>query len=424
MFEFHGDPTTLIQPHNGPHPPSFNHHNNDNIAAATFRMSLDCDNYVMWTPTTTGTRSDPPPAIATPEEATTTKTTSDKENRVFPFHAELFAAQAHPSLTMDAGATKCSTTTNNNNPENTVVATKRRAGSKKKPKDMPKRPLSAYNLFFAHEKQTILKLQQQGYAQPDFDQAICRQTGGGGGPVLFQALAKSIGARWRALPDGERQKYQQQASQELQKYRIKMNDYHHLKQQKEQGNADSSQLFVGGGNGSTSTTNLAEEKHAAASVAASNTTDVTVRRFPLPSYPNSSVVNGNPRYFHFQSNMSNNNINNDHTHSGGCSSYPSSLASHMPPPVVATHSHSNYYHQQQPYCSMGMAPLVQQQAPGSFLSSHPSQPPLAVRYHNDSATASSSSSQHAAATNQKNPTMFTSKTFQMTVPTTTTIVEL
>ena len=112
-----------------------------------------------------------------------------------------------------------------------ATAPKRARKRNKKPKDMPKRPLSAYNLFFADERERILSAQRQGIEQDDFilpteeEAERQKQQGKKKAPVLFQALARCVGKRWSALNETEKKKYEAQAEEEMKKYRVKMEEY-------------------------------------------------------------------------------------------------------------------------------------------------------------------------------------------------------
>lgn len=80
----------------------------------------------------------------------------------------------------------------------------------KKPKDMPRRPLSAYNLFFREERTRLLEEELNATQHPD---------------GLFSVLGKEIAKRWKALPEDKRQKYKAMAAEELQRYRREMAAY-------------------------------------------------------------------------------------------------------------------------------------------------------------------------------------------------------
>mmetsp|Transcript_31880 Transcript_31880/g.66528 ORF Transcript_31880/g.66528 Transcript_31880/m.66528 type:complete len:408 (-) Transcript_31880:79-1302(-) len=101
----------------------------------------------------------------------------------------------------------------------------------KKPKDMPRRPLSAYNLFFQEERERILSAQREGKEQDDFifpteeDHQKQAAQGKKKAPVLFQALARCIGKRWKALPKDKVAEYEGRAKTEMKAYREKMDEY-------------------------------------------------------------------------------------------------------------------------------------------------------------------------------------------------------
>lgn len=82
----------------------------------------------------------------------------------------------------------------------------RRKLNAKKPKDAPKRPLSAYNIFFKKERLKILEASEPGTAG-------------------FENLAKTVGKRWKALPSEEMSYFQKMASQDSERYKNEMEKY-------------------------------------------------------------------------------------------------------------------------------------------------------------------------------------------------------
>ena len=71
----------------------------------------------------------------------------------------------------------------------------------KTPQDRPRRPLSAYNLFFKDERKQILESEN-----------TCRSTPG------FESVAKTIGGRWKLISDERRAHYKALADADLQRY--------------------------------------------------------------------------------------------------------------------------------------------------------------------------------------------------------------
>ncbi|KAL3913946.1 MAG: hypothetical protein SGARI_000387, partial [Bacillariaceae sp.] len=124
----------------------------------------------------------------------------------------------------------------------------------KKPKNKPKRPLSAYNIFFKDERAKILanipdKTEEDEEGDGE-EKAVKKEEGENGdekaeggeagdkkkssgkkrkrvphGKIGFESLAKIVGQRWKELPPDELEQYKARAEEDMKRYRKEMEAY-------------------------------------------------------------------------------------------------------------------------------------------------------------------------------------------------------
>jgi HMG (high mobility group) box len=106
--------------------------------------------------------------------------------------------------------------------------------TKKKPKDKPKRPLSAYNFFFKEEREKILRVvlaeditkvendpDSEDYLSDDMLVRLRKP----GGKVSFEEMGKLIGQRWKKIEPDRLAKYSELASEDTERYKKEMQTY-------------------------------------------------------------------------------------------------------------------------------------------------------------------------------------------------------
>lgn len=120
----------------------------------------------------------------------------------------------------------------------------------KKPKDMPRRPLSAYNLFFRQERERLLKggwkaaakaakKQKQHDELSDTEEGADDKSKTGG----FANLARTVAAKWKTLPADEKAPFEKEAAREKARYDAQMLHWRALQEQKKAQKAGGAHLL-------------------------------------------------------------------------------------------------------------------------------------------------------------------------------------
>lgn len=114
------------------------------------------------------------------------------------------------------------------------VASAAKRPTKKKPKDKPKRPLSAYNFFFKEEREKILKVvlaedpdkvDNDPNSEDYLDEDQLRKLRKDGGKVSFEEMGKIIGQRWKNIDPDRLNRFSELASEDTERYKKEMQTY-------------------------------------------------------------------------------------------------------------------------------------------------------------------------------------------------------
>jgi hypothetical protein len=107
----------------------------------------------------------------------------------------------------------------------------------KKPKDKPKRPLSAYNIFFAHVRQNLITeryLTQSNAADTRANR-----------PLGFGSMARTVAAQWKVIDANQKVFFEHEASLERERYNIELARWKEVQACKTRGEEPPQSLVVG-----------------------------------------------------------------------------------------------------------------------------------------------------------------------------------
>mmetsp|Transcript_17103 Transcript_17103/g.26468 ORF Transcript_17103/g.26468 Transcript_17103/m.26468 type:complete len:371 (-) Transcript_17103:301-1413(-) len=155
--------------------------------------------------------------------------------------------------------------------ESNEKATESKKRTWKKPKDKPKRPLSAYNLFFQHERNLIVTAETPAGQEPPFPSTgekkkRKRRHRKTHGKISFADLARTIADKWKNTPPEGRATFEARAAIEKARYLEELEAWKRNKESSEQ----------------TATSNTSDEA-------------VKIRKQPEPIAPCSSLAGMKPK---------------------------------------------------------------------------------------------------------------------------------
>ena len=97
-----------------------------------------------------------------------------------------------------------------------------KGNKKKKIEGKPRRPLSAYNLFFREERAKMIKETEMRKDEPDNKG---NDSDAVGQKIGFENMAKIIGKRWRELPEDKASQFKKLAEKDMQRYKAEMETF-------------------------------------------------------------------------------------------------------------------------------------------------------------------------------------------------------
>ncbi len=89
----------------------------------------------------------------------------------------------------------------------------------KEKSDKPKRPLSAYNLFFRYQREKILRTTSQPLYKPRRSH----------GKIGFADLARSVADKWKALDESAKKEFHEKAATEKEAYERELEVWNHAR---------------------------------------------------------------------------------------------------------------------------------------------------------------------------------------------------
>jgi len=143
----------------------------------------------------------------------TTSSFSSKEHDL----VDLLKTTPSPRLTMLGKASPMTVPTRAMEKNGDEQKKRRKKRKKKwtKPEGKPKRPLSAYNIFFAQERIIMLGKDVPTAEQEALKKKVHCKTHG---KISFAVMARTIGAKWKALGPNEKKQYEERAREEKTRY--------------------------------------------------------------------------------------------------------------------------------------------------------------------------------------------------------------